>query len=68
MSNGNGNRFLPWLIGLLFPALVGAGAGLLNNLRQYEGRISALASQNREIVRRLEAIDQKLDRRVERRP
>lgn len=68
MANGvNGRSILiPWLIGLLFPALVGAAAGLVSNLRQYEGRIIALEAQHQAVGQRLESIERKLDRLIER--
>jgi hypothetical protein len=66
MANGNANgKLLPWLVGLLFPALVGAAAGLISNIRQFEGRVSALEASHQLIEKRLDSIERKLDRIIE---
>jgi cell division protein FtsB len=69
VANGNGTnggRLILWLVGLVFPLIAGAGAGAYQTLRSNTERIAVLESQLRDTDQRLERIERKIDRLIDR--
>ncbi len=69
MANGNGStggKLLWWGLGLLGPVLVGAWSGTLTHIQLHSEAIAVLQSQNQATERRLQQIEDKLDRLLQR--
>lgn len=67
-ANGNGNRLVYWLIGLVFPVLSGACAGAWHTVQLHAERLAVQESRTDQIARQLQRIEEKLDRMLESHP
>jgi hypothetical protein len=67
--NGNGKNIVWWVLGgLLAPLLVAAVTHLYTACSQHGERISILESRQNDVSRRLDHIEEKLDKLLQRRP
>ena len=68
MANGNGNRLVYWMIGLVFPVVSGACASAWHTLQTNTERVAVQESRVQHITRQLQRIEEKLDRLIEHQP
>jgi hypothetical protein len=64
-TNTNGNKLTYWIIGLLAPPLIGMTGAKVAELQANSARITVLESQVHNSEHRLQRIEEKLDRLME---
>lgn len=74
MSSGRDGRFVPWSIGMFAAIIMALGSYTLttqassrDRLAKVEARVDALGPLNKMLDKRLERMEKKLDRLIERR-
>lgn len=65
-ESGNGSRLILWLVGLIFPFTAGGIAHVLTKVNAQAEDVAVLKYQQAETAAHLRAIEQKLDRIIER--